>query len=235
VSAGYFDAVQAAKLVGVNPATIRTWVHRGLLPAGRYSAGVLRWTKAQLVSARQQANGGSVSLSPALASVVDARCGCGSQVRVEAGAAGYTMLTCVNCGVTMAVERASEYVYRDRVDALDVAPTTDPGSVLASRVAVLTARAAKGTPLVYFIRLGPYVKVGTSVDVLARIGALSLAPGNLLAVIPGSYDVERVTHHTYARLRAFREWFYFQDELKAHVIDLQRLAVEEFTEPGVAA
>lgn len=235
MSSGYYDAYQAAKLLGVDAATIRSWIHRGHLSPGRYVAGVLRWTKPQLVKARDAARGTGSSLSSAQATVLDAKCGCGAQCTAEPGAAGYVMLSCVNCGATMAVERASEYVYRKDVDALEIAPRADPESVLASRVAVLTAKAAKGSPLVYFIRLGPYVKIGTSVDVLARIGALSLAPGNLLAVIPGSYNVERQTHQQYARLRAFREWFYFQDELMKHVIDLQRAAVEDFTAPDVVA
>src|SRR5690606_15106974 len=112
-------------------------------------------------------------------------------------------------------------ITRQHPNELEIAPRDDPESVLASRVAAITAKQSKGSPLVYFIRLGPYVKIGTSVDVMARIGALSLSPGNLLAVIPGSYDVERQTHQRFARLRAFREWFYLRDELRDYVMDLQ--------------
>lgn len=235
MSSGYYDAHQGAKLLGVSAATIRSWVHRGQLPPGRYSAGVLRWTKHQLVAARDQVRNGTSALAAAQANVIDAKCGCGSQATVTPGAAGYLMVACANCGTTMAIERATEYVYRKDVNALEIAPRDDAESVLASRVAVLRAKAAKGNPLVYFIRLGPYVKIGTSTDVMTRIGSLSLAPGNLLAVVPGSYDVERQTHQRFARLRAFREWFYLEDDLMGHVVDLQREAVEEFTAPAVVA
>lgn len=229
MSAGYFDAHEGAKLLGVSASTIRSWVHRGQLPRGRYVGGVLRWTKQQLVTARDEAKGRAVALSTAQSTVVEARCGCGAQAAAMPAPNGLLMVSCVQCGATMSIERASEYVYRSNVDALEVAPRDDPESVLASRVAVLTAKASKRQPLVYFIRLGPYVKIGTSVDVLSRIGALSLAPGNLLAVTPGTYDVEHLTHQRFARLRAFREWFYLQDELMAYVVDLQRAAVEAFT------
>ena len=235
MSAGYYDAHEAAKLLGVSASTIRSWVHRGQLPPGRYAAGVLRWTKSQLVAARDNARGGASVLAAARANVVDARCGCGAQAHTQLGAAGYVMVSCAQCGTSMAIEMASEYVYRKDVNELEIAPRGDAESVLASRIAVLRAKAAKGSPLVYFIRLGPYVKIGTSVDVLSRIGTLSLAPGNLLAVIPGSYDVEHAAHKRFARLRAFREWFYLQDAVLDYVLDLQRKAVEEFTTPGSAA
>jgi len=230
MSSGYYDAIEGAKLLSVSASTVRSWVHRGQLPPGRYAGGTLRWTKAQLVAARDGVRNGTSALAAASANVIDAKCGCGAQAVVSPGAAGFLLVSCANCGTTMAIERATEYVYRGNVNELEIAPRDDAESVLASRVAVLTAKTSAGSPLVYFIRLGPYVKIGT-----ARIGALSLAPGNLLATIPGTYDVERQAHQRFARLRAFREWFYLQDELRSYVVDLQCAAVEEFTAPTVVA
>jgi hypothetical protein len=138
----------------------------------------------------------------------------------------------------MAIESDHSYIYRSDINIaeMQIDPNAaDNEAVLASRVATQVARQAKGTSLVYFIRLGAYMKIGTSVDVRARIGALSLADGNLLAVVPGSYDVEREMHQRFARLRSFKEWFYFQDELKTYVAGLQRSLVNEFTSNGEAA
>lgn len=236
MSSGYYDTYEGAKLLGVDSATIRSWIHRGRLGKGQFVGGRLRWTKAQLVKARDH-EGRRASLAAAQSTVTEARCGCGSMARAEPGADGFLMVSCPQCGATMAIEMASQYVYRSEVNPLEIAikPDGDMVSVLASRVAMLRATAGKGDPMVYFIRLGPYVKIGTSVDVRSRIGALSLAPGNLLAVVDGHYDREHELHQRFAKLRAFREWFYLEAELVEYVTDLQRAAVEEFTAQQSAA
>jgi hypothetical protein len=223
---GYYDTIEAAKLLGVPAATIRSWIKRDQLPRGQMIGGRLRWTKRQLINARD-----AVRATPSTHTsvVTDAFCGCGSQASATPGQAGFVMLQCSNCGATMAIETAGQYVRRMEPDSLDIAPTGTNEEILASRAAVFAARTSKGSPLVYFIRLGPYVKIGTSVDVLSRIGTLSLAAGNLLVVLPGGYDVEHQTHVRFARLRAFREWFYLQDELLSYVGELQRDLVERYT------
>lgn len=229
MSSGYYDTYEGAKLLGVDAATIRSWVHRGRLCKGQFIGGRLRWTKAQLVRARDHA-GRKASLAAAQSMVTEARCGCGSMARAEPGADGFLMVSCPQCGATMAIEMASEYVYRSEANPLEIAiKPDDMTAALASRVAVIRATQSKGQPLVYFIRLGPYVKIGTSVDVRSRIGALSLAPGNLLAVVDGHYDREHQLHGQFARLRAFREWFYLEAELIDFIAGLQRDAVEQFT------
>jgi hypothetical protein len=38
--------------------------------------------------------------------------------------------------------------------------------------------------------------------------------------------MEKATHKRFAALRAFREWFYLQDELLDHVNELQRAQVQ---------
>jgi len=225
---GYYDTFEAAKLLGVDSATIRSWVHRGKLPTGRYLAGRLRWTKSQLVAARD----GNTTPAAATSRVTEARCGCGAAARAEPADNGFILVRCLQCGASMAIESDHSYVRRLDIDIAEMQidpSTSDNDALLASRVAIHRAKQAKGTPLVYFIRLGAYMKIGTSVDVRSRIGSLSLADGNLLAVIPGSYDVEREMHQRFARLRSFKEWFYFQDELKAYVAELQQQLVNEFT------
>lgn len=225
---GYYDAFEAARLVGTNPSTIRSWVKRGTLPAGRFLGGRLQWTKRQLVTARDQVRGDAITPAPSQTSVVEARCGCGMVANAVPGLDGYIMVTCHGCSTTMAIQTATQFIYRSEVEPLEmsIAPSGDAQAILGSRAAMIEVDKHKGRPFVYFIRLGPYVKIGTSSDVRGRIGALSLAPGNLLAVIPGTYDVEKATHRRFANLRAFREWFYLQDALLAYVSDLQRSLIQ---------
>lgn len=224
----YYDAYQAARLLGVSATTIRSWVTRGTLPRGRFAGGRLQWTKAQLLGARDQIRADGLTRAASQTSVVEARCGCGMVATAVPGFDGYVMVRCDGCGATMALQTSTEYLYRSQVEPAEVsiAPSTDAQAVLGSRAAIIEADRCKGEPLVYFIRLGIYVKIGTSSDVRARIGALSLAPGNLLAAIPGSYDVEKSTHRRFARLRAFREWFYLQDELLDFISERQRELIQ---------
>lgn len=228
MSSGYYDAFEAARLLGTSASTIRSWVSRGTLPKGRFMGGRLRWTKRQLVTARDQVRGDTITPSPSRTSVIEARCGCGMVAGAFPGLDGYVMVTCHGCGATMAIQTATQFIYRSEVEPLEmaIAPTGDAQAILGSRAAMIEVDKHKGMPFVYFIRLGPYVKIGTSSDVRGRIGALSLAPGNLLAVIPGTYDVEKATHKRFADMRAFREWFYLQDELLSYVSDLQRSLIQ---------
>ena len=232
---GYYDAFEAARLLGTNVNTIRSWANRGTLPRGRFMSGRLCWTKPQLLAARDQVRG-DITTSTSRTSVLEARCGCGSVADATPGHDGYVMVTCYSCGATMAIQTANEYLYRAAPVATEIAiaPPDDAQAILGSRAAMIEVDRNKGVPFVYFIRLGPYVKIGTSSDVRGRIGALSLAPGNLLAVVRGSYPVEKATHRRFAQLRAFREWFYLQDELLDHINDLQRAQVQAMldTEPS---
>ncbi len=227
MSGGYYDAYEAARLLGIAPATIRTWVKRGTLPAGRFMNNRLRWTKRQLLAARDQVRG-DITPAATRSNLVEVQCGCGSTAAVVAGPDGYMTATCYGCSATMAIQTATEFVYRTAPDILEIGigPSDDAQAILGSRAAMIEVDRNKGKPFVYFIRLGPYVKIGTSSNVRRRIGTLSLAPGNLLAVTPGGLIVEKATHRRFAGLQAFREWFRLEDELLAHVTDLQRALVQ---------
>lgn len=222
MSSGYYDTFEAAKLLGVEPTTIRSWVKRGQLPRGRYVGRTLRWTKAQLLAARDGIAGRAVTAAPSTIRVIEVNCGCGAAGRAVEGGDGYLLVECPQCGSRFALQTETEYVYRRDIQATEVAPSADPEAVMGSKAAMVEVAKHRGQPLVYFIRLGPYVKIGTSMDVRGRLGSLALAPGNLLAVVPGSYSTEKAMHKRFARLRSFREWFYLQDELLDYVTELQR-------------
>ncbi|MGW6395420.1 GIY-YIG nuclease family protein [Streptomyces sp. NPDC055103] len=70
---------------------------------------------------------------------------------------------------------------------------------------------------VYYIRRGPLVKIGTTVDLYGRMAAL--LPEEVLAVEPGSHAKETERHRQFVALRVpgQREWFYAGRELQDHV------------------
>lgn len=81
--------------------------------------------------------------------------------------------------------------------------------------------------VVYYIRRGRLIKIGTTRSFSARMS--SLKPDEILAVEPGSYSLENQRHqqfelHRYGRdERGTRgEYFNLSDELKAHILALRK-------------
>lgn len=81
--------------------------------------------------------------------------------------------------------------------------------------------------VVYYIKVGKYIKIGTSRDVDKRLN--QYPPGSkLLATEPGGYWREDERHQQFAQYLAERkEWFTPGPELKAHIKNLQRRAAAE--------
>lgn len=71
--------------------------------------------------------------------------------------------------------------------------------------------------VVYYIRRGRYVKIGTTTNLRARLR--DLMPDEVLAVEPGSYLLESQLHAQFAsiRYRPDREYFELTTELQAHI------------------
>lgn len=71
--------------------------------------------------------------------------------------------------------------------------------------------------VVYYIRRGEYVKIGTTTNIRNRMR--DLMPDEILAVEPGSYDLESTLHATFAeiRLSPSMEYFRLTEELRRHV------------------
>ncbi|MFT7711772.1 GIY-YIG nuclease family protein [Clavibacter tessellarius] len=73
--------------------------------------------------------------------------------------------------------------------------------------------------VVYYIRFGDRMKIGTSANPRQRLGALR--HDELLAFERGGRAVERARHERFARQRYARtEWFALDAELRAHVAAL---------------
>ena len=71
------------------------------------------------------------------------------------------------------------------------------------------------SPIVYFIRMGDRVKIGTTTNLVQRVNALSLALPDVAKVIMGGADTEALLHERYAEYRVYenREWFEVRGQL----------------------
>lgn len=66
----------------------------------------------------------------------------------------------------------------------------------------------KHEPLVYFIRHGDRVKIGTTTDLRKRVVGLSLRVDNVALILPGDAEVEHAYHRRFDALRVGdTEWF----------------------------
>lgn len=69
--------------------------------------------------------------------------------------------------------------------------------------------------VVYYMRFGTLIKIGTTDDLRRR--AQVLKPDEVLAAEPGSYETEAQRHREFGRHRAERELFFPAPELRKHI------------------
>jgi hypothetical protein len=71
--------------------------------------------------------------------------------------------------------------------------------------------------VVYYIRRGAMVKIGTTIDLRGRMAVL--LPEEVLAIEPGDQKLEVQRHRAFRELRVpgQREWFYAGRELQDHI------------------
>lgn len=79
----------------------------------------------------------------------------------------------------------------------------------------------KGESLVYYVRIGGYIKIGFSARLKNRL--VSLRADSLLAVEPGGPELERERHREFAaeRIDLRRENFRPSERLEAHIAHLR--------------
>jgi hypothetical protein len=81
-----------------------------------------------------------------------------------------------------------------------------------------TVPSGKHAPLVYFIRNGNRMKIGTTTDLKRRIRTLALRPENVALLVDGDQRREREYHKQFADLRVGNtEWFAYEGALAAYV------------------
>lgn len=78
----------------------------------------------------------------------------------------------------------------------------------------------KHDPLVYFIRNGNRIKIGTSTEIRRRIRTLALRPEHVLLLLPGNQTLERALHKRFADLRdGNTEWFQHAGALTQYITE----------------
>lgn len=83
-----------------------------------------------------------------------------------------------------------------------------------------TIPTGKHAPLVYFIRNGNRMKIGTTTELKRRIRTLALRPENVALLVNGDQRREREFHKQFADLRVGRtEWFAYEGALAKYVHD----------------
>lgn len=75
--------------------------------------------------------------------------------------------------------------------------------------------------VVYYMRIGDRVKIGTSTNLRTRLEAIN--PEELLALERGGVGIERIRHQEFAALRTHGEWFRLEGLLLAHIEKLRAL------------
>lgn len=91
------------------------------------------------------------------------------------------------------------------------AASSSPDTVALRMLPVDTEKllaASAHDSIVYFIRNGDRIKIGTTRNLRGRVAALSLRPDNVLFAVSGGIQVERELHARFADLRIGNtEWF----------------------------
>lgn len=83
-----------------------------------------------------------------------------------------------------------------------------------------TIPAGKHTPLVYFIRNGNRMKIGTTTELKRRIRTLALRPENVTLLVDGDQRREREYHKQFAEHRVGdTEWFAYEGTLADYIHD----------------
>lgn len=104
-------------------------------------------------------------------------------------------------------------------------PTAEPANTNHVCWAVPSGKHA---PLVYFIRNGNRIKIGTSTELKRRIRTLALRAENVALLLDGDRRIERQLHNQFADLRiGDTEWFAYEAPLTDYIADQNRLARKE--------
>lgn len=75
-------------------------------------------------------------------------------------------------------------------------------------------------PVVYYMRIGDRVKIGTSVSLEQRL--MTINPEELMALERGGVSVEQARHREFKALRTHGEWFRLEGRLVTHIERLRK-------------
>lgn len=143
------------------------------------------------------------------------------------------VLFCLDCGEPPHIDDAASMVH---CQACGSSTTVDAWRAEVDRRALLAQeahrakyveaerkrRAEEACPVVYYIRFGDRIKIGTSTNLKKRLGGVPY--DEILAVEPGSYKLEAMRHRQFDRYRLTGEWFSQGKSLMNHIEQVRQLA-----------
>jgi len=83
------------------------------------------------------------------------------------------------------------------------------------REAAIATKGGRHDPIVYYMRMGDLVKVGTTVNIGQRW--TNIQPEEVLAIEPGDETLELLRHRQFALSHSHGEWFHLAEPMLAHV------------------
>ncbi len=121
------------------------------------------------------------------------------------------------------------YLYvADKLESRIAAVRAEGRERSAANKAAAELAASEASSVVYYLRFGDRIKIGTSRNLPAR---LDVVPHDaVLATEPGDHRLERRRHKEFAADRLYREWFAASERLVAHCAMLR----QHHGEPTVA-
>jgi hypothetical protein len=75
-------------------------------------------------------------------------------------------------------------------------------------------------PIVYYMRMDRLVKIGWTINIRRRVGAIG--PQGVVAIELGSRSVERQRHKQFVASHSHLEWFWLFEDLAAHIASLRQ-------------
>jgi hypothetical protein len=105
-----------------------------------------------------------------------------------------------------------------RYQAVGAAPIPPPRKPSESETYPWPIPEGKHGPLIYFVRNGDRVKIGTSTNVRNRMSSLSLRITDVVLLLEGGRPTEQLLHRKFADLRVGdTEWFHFTGAVAEYV------------------
>lgn len=96
----------------------------------------------------------------------------------------------------------------------------DRAAILDQAMRIKAERETKS--VVYYMRIGDRVKIGTTIDLDRRVR--EIRPEEVMATEPGGVEVERQRHGQYGHFRTTGEWFRLHGSLREHIDTLREVA-----------
>lgn len=120
-----------------------------------------------------------------------------------------------------ASEMPAQTVKEKQISLVKPYPAGPVGQLLSNPESALLEIKGHGivhSPIVYFIRNGNRVKIGTTTNMIGRLRNLSLRIGDILLMLHGEFDLENSLHGRFTEQRVgTTEWFELSGELVDYI------------------